>query len=58
MEPARLTKDQIKGFTCALCGNRLYADRPLGTFTATEGLCTEPTELWACAPTCSALPPR
>ncbi|MCD9904360.1 hypothetical protein LUR56_38570 [Streptomyces sp. MT29] len=55
---ARLTMDQVRGFTCALCGTRLYADRPLGTFTATEGLCTEPTELWACAPTCSALPPQ
>ncbi|MEU0381041.1 SRPBCC family protein [Streptomyces cyaneofuscatus] len=53
---ARLTLDQVRGFSCALCGNRLYADRPLGTFTAVEGLCTEPTELWACAPTCSAPP--
>ncbi|MET8381345.1 hypothetical protein [Streptomyces microflavus] len=58
MDLARLTMDQIKGSTCALCGKRLYADRPLGTFTATEGACTEPAELWACAPTCSALPPR
>ncbi|MFI5727026.1 hypothetical protein [Streptomyces cyaneofuscatus] len=55
---ARLTLDQVRGLACALCGTRLYADRPLGTFTTSEGLCTEPTELWACAPTCSALPPR
>ncbi|MFH8692489.1 hypothetical protein ACH4EC_37205 [Streptomyces anulatus] len=30
----------------------LTADRPLGTYTATTGLLTDPTELWACAHPC------
>ncbi|MEU5452491.1 hypothetical protein [Streptomyces californicus] len=48
----RVTFDQAKGWRCALCGDRLTADRSLGTFTAGAGLLTDPTELWACAPAC------
>ncbi|WLQ53702.1 hypothetical protein P8A21_39835 (plasmid) [Streptomyces poriferorum] len=49
-----LTLDQIRGWNCALCNARLHADRPLGTFSTGHGILTEPTELWACAPTCKA----
>ncbi|MFE7051299.1 hypothetical protein [Streptomyces californicus] len=48
----RITFDQAKGWRCALCSDRLTADRSLGTFTAGAGLLTDPTELWACAPAC------
>ncbi|WP_143203579.1 hypothetical protein [Streptomyces sp. CB01580] len=48
----RLTLDQVRSWSCALCGARLHADRSLGTHTAETGLLTEPTELWACAPAC------
>ncbi|MFJ2095522.1 hypothetical protein ACIOEW_40915 [Streptomyces sp. NPDC087901] len=51
---ARLTLDQIRGWSCALCNARLHADRPLGTFSTGHGILTDPTELWACAPTCKA----
>ncbi|WNI34376.1 hypothetical protein [Streptomyces sp. ITFR-6] len=51
-----LTLDQIRGWNCALCNARLRADRPLGTFSTGLGILTEPTELWACAPACRAVP--
>ncbi|WP_285574054.1 hypothetical protein [Streptomyces sp. RTGN2] len=51
---AHLTLDQIRGWNCALCNARLHADRPLGTFSTGHGILIDPTELWACAPTCKA----
>lgn len=48
----KLTLEQARGWSCALCGARLYADRSLGIHTADAGLLTDPTELWACAPAC------
>ncbi|WP_326615160.1 hypothetical protein OG949_40450 (plasmid) [Streptomyces scopuliridis] len=47
-----LTLDQIRGWTCALCGRRLVRDRLLGEFRTYRGLMSDPTELWACAPEC------
>lgn len=48
-----LTFDQVKGWNCALSNARLHADRPLGVFSTDQGLVTDPTELWACAPACA-----
>lgn len=48
----RLKLDQIRGWSCALCGTRLISDRSLGLFTGRSILMSEPTELWACAPQC------
>ncbi|MGW5931997.1 hypothetical protein ACWF2L_38050 [Streptomyces anulatus] len=48
----RVTFEQAKGWRCPLCDAILTADRSLGTFTATTGLLTDPTELSACARPC------
>lgn len=50
---ASLTFDQVKGWNCALCNTRLHADRLLGVFSTGQGILTDPTELWACAPACA-----
>ncbi|MFI6876298.1 hypothetical protein ACIBL6_22990 [Streptomyces sp. NPDC050400] len=50
-DPKRLSGDQLRGWACALCGARLYRDRPLGLVS--DPLNGEYLELWACAPRCS-----
>ncbi|WP_409059969.1 hypothetical protein [Streptomyces sp. SYP-A7185] len=55
-DPAKLNGDQLRGWACALCGVRLYADRPLGIATLVREKSTEKIELWACAPSCPSLP--
>ncbi|WP_431043898.1 hypothetical protein ACQUSR_19695 [Streptomyces sp. P1-3] len=51
----RLALDQMRGWYCALCRARLFADRSLGRFEITFGRTTETVELWACAPSCEAV---
>ncbi|WP_409061594.1 hypothetical protein [Streptomyces sp. SYP-A7185] len=53
---ARLSGDQLRGWACALCGTRLYADRLLGTVAQGQGEHTEFIDLWACAPSCPCRP--
>lgn len=55
-DPCRLTGDQRRGWACALCGVRLYADRLLGTVALDERDDIEFIELWACAPSCPCTP--
>ena len=47
-----LNGDQLKGWACALCGVRLYADRSIGTVITYFAGQAERVELWACAPHC------
>ncbi|WP_053750434.1 hypothetical protein [Streptomyces sp. MMG1533] len=49
----KLTLAQVEGSHCSLCGTRLLNSRCLGMFCTGEGLLTEPTELWGCAPQCA-----
>ncbi|CAM5239825.1 hypothetical protein SALBM135S_00736 [Streptomyces alboniger] len=51
-DPAKLNGYQLNGWACALCGARLYKDRPLGTFMLVRGGHTYVRELWACGPEC------
>lgn len=54
-----LNGDQLKGWACALCGARLYADRPIGKVTTHfRGREPEDVELWACAPQCDGVASR
>ncbi|TGA88446.1 hypothetical protein [Streptomyces sp. MZ04] len=55
-DPSTLNGDQLRGWACALCGARLYADRPLGIATLVREKSTEDVELWACAPSCPSRP--
>lgn len=48
----RLNGDQLRGWACALCGARLYEDRPLPPVTEVRHREVVRIELWACAPTC------
>lgn len=52
-DPKYLSGDQLRGWACALCGARLFRDRPLGLVS--DPFCGDDVELWACAPAC---PPR
>jgi len=54
-DPETLTGPQLRGWDCALCGQRLFADQLLGTVVWTCGGVTEETiELYACRPLCAA----
>ncbi len=50
---AHLTDTQIRGVHCAICHAPLGQARRLGTFWTGEGVLAEPTDLWACDPSCS-----
>ncbi|MFH8371704.1 hypothetical protein [Streptomyces sp. NPDC018031] len=54
VDTATLTQEQLKGWYCALCRARLFADRSIGTHTVSYGSTEELVELWACAPSCEA----
>lgn len=56
--PGELRKPgQIQGWSCALCGKRLYKDRSLGEFIVRTGVPGgEVLELWACLPPCKETP--
>ncbi|MET8683336.1 hypothetical protein ABZV77_03900 [Streptomyces sp. NPDC004732] len=49
---AKLNGYQVNGWSCALCGSRLYADRSLGTFVFVRAGHRYSVELWACDPPC------
>ncbi|MET7542082.1 hypothetical protein [Streptomyces sp. NPDC005507] len=51
-DPSTLTGDQRRGWACALCGGRLYEDRPLPPVEEIRAGMWVSVELWACAPTC------
>ncbi|AEM82682.1 hypothetical protein [Streptomyces violaceusniger] len=50
IDPTTLTREQLQGWHCALCGMTLGADRPLGRVTITRGATHTTYEVWACAP--------
>jgi len=54
LDPATLTREQLRGWDCALCGTHLVADRPLGTVTVDRGATRTTYAVWACAPACGA----
>ncbi|WPB92690.1 hypothetical protein [Streptomyces malaysiensis] len=56
LDPATLTRDQLRGWDCALCGTRLVTDRPLGTVTVDRGTTRATYPVWACAPACGSDP--
>ncbi|MFD4551423.1 hypothetical protein [Streptomyces sp. NPDC058466] len=53
LDTDNLNGDQWRGWACALCGARLYADRPLCKARDRSG---ELVQLWACAPACPSKP--
>ncbi|AEM87874.1 hypothetical protein [Streptomyces violaceusniger] len=56
LDPATLTRGQLGGWGCALCGTRLVADRLLGTVTVDHGATRTTYPVWACAPACGSDP--
>ncbi|MFI0819018.1 hypothetical protein ACH4TX_24440 [Streptomyces sp. NPDC021098] len=52
IDPAALTREQLHGWDCVLCGARLAADRSAGTVTVDRGSTRTTYEVWACAPAC------
>ncbi|WP_438478947.1 hypothetical protein [Streptomyces asiaticus] len=56
LDPNALTREQLQGWNCVLCGARLEADRPAGTATITRGATQTTYEVWACAPVCATRP--
>ncbi|MET8180435.1 hypothetical protein [Streptomyces sp. NPDC005336] len=54
VDPATLTREQLQGWDCALCGARLAIDRPLGTVTIGRGPTLTTYEVWGCNPACRA----
>ncbi|MFC9226087.1 hypothetical protein ACFT8W_36070 [Streptomyces hygroscopicus] len=53
IDPAALTREQLLGWRCALCGTLLTGDRPLGTVTLSQGPTLTTYPLWACHPNCT-----
>ncbi|MFH8812133.1 hypothetical protein ACH4GZ_33820 [Streptomyces hygroscopicus] len=53
IDPAALTREQLLGWRCALCGTLLTGDRPLGTVTLSQGPTLTTYPLWACDPNCT-----
>lgn len=51
-DPQAMTLEQLKGWYCALCHARLFADRSLGEYEIRFGDTTVSYELWACRPSC------
>ncbi|MFI0780685.1 hypothetical protein [Streptomyces sp. NPDC021212] len=56
LDPATLTREQLQGWACALCGAHLTVDRSLGTVTVDHGTTRTTYEVWACAPACDVRP--
>ncbi|MFI0819648.1 hypothetical protein ACH4TX_26230 [Streptomyces sp. NPDC021098] len=56
LDPVTLTRDQLQGWTCALCGAHLIADRSLGPVTIVQGTARMTYEVWACEPACGVRP--
>ncbi|WP_199830958.1 hypothetical protein [Streptomyces sp. NBRC 110028] len=52
IDPDALTREQLQGWDCVLCGARLAADRSAGTVTVDRGPTRTTYEVWACAPAC------
>ncbi|MFD7504272.1 hypothetical protein [Streptomyces sp. NPDC059850] len=56
LDPATLTRAQLQGWACVLCGAHLTVDRPLGAVTIDHGTTRTAYEVWACDPACGAHP--
>ncbi|AGP56201.1 hypothetical protein [Streptomyces rapamycinicus] len=52
LDPSALTREQLQGWNCVLCGARLAVDQSVGTVTITRGATQTTYEVWACAPGC------
>ncbi|WHX15562.1 hypothetical protein QFW82_00170 [Streptomyces malaysiensis subsp. malaysiensis] len=52
IDPATLTREQLRGWNCALCG-RSSPDRLLGTVTIARGATHTTYEVRGCAPSCA-----
>ncbi|MFI0821587.1 hypothetical protein ACH4TX_38995 [Streptomyces sp. NPDC021098] len=57
IDPATLSREQLRGWACVLCGALLTVDRPLGTVTIGHGVTRTTYEVWACAPACGEATP-
>ncbi|SEC89512.1 hypothetical protein [Streptomyces melanosporofaciens] len=53
IDPNALTYQQLQGWSCALCGLPLGADRLLGTVTIARGATHTTYEVRGCAPSCA-----
>ncbi|MFJ4636953.1 hypothetical protein ACIP69_15155 [Streptomyces hygroscopicus] len=53
IDPTALTREQLLGWRCALCGTLLTGDRPLGTVALSQGPTLTTYPLWACHPNCT-----
>ena len=56
IDPVTLSREQLQGWACVLCGAHLTVDRPLGTVTIDHGAHRTTYEVWACAPACGVRP--
>lgn len=56
LDPATLSRDQLQGWNCVLCGARLTVERPLSTVTVDHGTTRTTYEVWACEPACGVRP--
>ncbi|EFL26490.1 hypothetical protein SSOG_06204 [Streptomyces himastatinicus ATCC 53653] len=56
LDPVTLSREQLQGWACVLCGAPLTVDRPLDTVTIDHGTTWTTYVVWACAPACGVRP--